>query len=552
MRAPAAETAQAAVELVQELVRLFKVRRLYAADHPQRVEVEATAGARIQAVLDGSGVLDLGVEEEGLRHEGDWVHRLPPGPESIGYLLYREGMRQLTFYPGVETGELTSLLDHLAAAAVDPGSEHDLIARLWNESYAHVRYVFVEQLADEEWSPAAKTDDDGEAWTERPPVELRPEDLEPYEGPQVLRESAPALYSLEEDELARLQAELEAEKARSLDEECLTCIRELLMEPVHDDPAPLLGTIAEMQAAALARDDFAAVLSLHEIFRPYLERGPGHDVREAFGTLRRSALAPPILDRLGARLAAGVTTEDAAARYYSTLGTEDLGTLLRGAGDVKKLCQRPAFAAAFASLATSDPEALARVLTGDEPGAACAAAYVAGLLAVPDLVEPLAGALQSPDAALRREALLALKHFPGDRAVGIIAGAIADPDPTIRVYALRHVTARRYLPALPGVARLFEEQEAALPLPERRLVCEAYGTLGGPEVVDRLAQPLARGWFRKPDPDTASCAVVGLAATGTDRARSLVQRVARSRNPLLRRVAQQALDAWSVRPAAAP
>ncbi|HUP01591.1 MAG TPA: HEAT repeat domain-containing protein [Gemmatimonadota bacterium] len=549
---PGSETLKPAAELVHEIVRVFKVRRLYAAAHPQRVEVEAAAAGCIQELLAEFGAIDLAISEEALTHEEETVYRHPPGPESLAFLLFREGLRRVAFYPGLEPAELATFLDHVAATALTPGTETDLVARLWESNLVHIRYAFVEQLSDQEWVPPAAG---REPFPEHAPIPLRDEELQAIEEPRLLIEGDATLYFLDDADLATLQAELDDEKSRTLVPESLTCLRELLMEPVHEDAGPLLAALAEVQASYLEQDDFDGVRTIHAVFEPCLQRSPeGSADRAAFADMRRSALEPAVLARLAARVDAGATDEAEGAGYYRAFGGEDLRALLSGVPELKKLCQRPIFMEAFAALAETNLPALRAAIAGDDPDVACAAAYLASLLADPCLIEPLGAALGSAESRVRLEALLALKQFQDRRTIEYIARRIDDPDPAVRLYALRHLIAHRHAAALPRVAELVERPpDQGRPLAERRLVFEAYGTLGGEGVVRTLAARLRlrRGLLRKLDPEEAACVVVGLAATRTETGRALVERAARSRHPLIQRVARQAMEAWAERAATA-
>jgi hypothetical protein len=260
---------QAAGELLQEIVRAFKVRRLYSKDHPQRVATESSAAERVAAILEASGPLAVALENGHARIE-DQVVPAPGSEISLVSILYHEGIRELFFHPGLEAGELGRFLDHVAEVAAAPAADKDLLARLWEETLPHIDYAFVERLADHEWIPEAEErvelgEDLGQG-----PVVLEPEDREALEMP-VVPLPDPGAYRLTEEELTRLQVDIEAEKAHGLLHPTLTCLRELVFDPPHDDPAPVVGALADLQEDLLGKDRLMDVRMLHDVFRPYLE-----------------------------------------------------------------------------------------------------------------------------------------------------------------------------------------------------------------------------------------------------------------------------------------
>lgn len=540
----AGSPAQAVGELFQEIVRAFKVRRLYADGHPQRVATETGATERVAAILEETGVLQLSLEDGEVRWEEEIVHA--PGAEgSFADVLYHEGIRELAFHPGLEAAELARFLDHVAEVAAATVTERDLLARLWEETLPHIHYGFVERLADQEWEPEVETRADPETGPGAGPVVLDPEDRAALGIPVVVVPD-PTAYRLTEDELAGLQAELEAERTRGLLHEALTCIRELLFDPPYPDPTPAVDALAEVQAGLLLEGRLAEVRGLHDVFQPYLESPAAEPaVVEAFERLRAAALDGSALGRLVERLAEGRAEEEELAGYLRLFEPARLPDLLGALPEVKRICQRPAIAEVLVSLAARNPEALGAALAaGDEP-VATAAAFLAGAVGDPALATGLAEALSRSEPRVRLEAIQALKQL-GEEAIPMAARAVDDADPGVRVYALRHLIAHRYEPAFPKVAALFDriDREAVSPA-ERRLVYEAFGALGGPRAVEDLAGRMGRrGVFRRGDAETAVCAIAGLAATEAPAGREALEEAARDRDDVVRAAARSALASW--------
>ena len=540
----ASSSVQAAGELLQEIVRAFKVRRLYSEDHPQRTATEAAVAERVARILQDSGALAVSLEEGGARAEEQLVFT-PDSESSLISILYHEGIRELAFIPGLDAGELARFLDHVAAVAAAPGLERDLLARLWEETLPHIDYGFVERLADNEWVPEVETRVGADDGLEVGPVVLEPEDQEALEMPLVPL-SDPTVYRLSGDELARLRADLDDETARGLLHETITCIRELLIDPPHDDLAPMIGALADIQAGLLREGRAAEVHMLHESLRPYLE-SPGVDPRaaEELDRLRGEALDPGVMAQLVGRLEEGQADEEELAGYLGLFGPAQLPELMAALPETKRLCQRTKIAEILERLAAQNPGALEVALTrGAEPVAAVAA-YLAGTVGRPDIGPVLESALERPEPRVRLEAIQALKHL-GESAVAMAARAVDDPDPAVRVYALRHVIAHRYEPAFGKVAALFDRiDEEAESMAERRLVYEAFGALGGSRAVDELARRMKRGVFRRSDREGAVCAVAGLAATRSPASRSLLEEAARDRDQRIREAAEAALTSRS-------
>ena len=536
-----------ATELVQELVRVFKVRRLYGEKHPQRMEIESVAARRLASLLAEGGSVELEIQETSLRTNGEVIYEQAAGPESLAHILHREGLRQIVFHDGLTPDELGGFLDEVTLASQHRMDEDfDLVARLWEKRFVHVQYHFVEALSDEDWRPPVE-ERLSESDKKQLQVHLSEEDLSALDRPPTVLLADPTLYFLDDEDMAELQGGLDDEKGRALFSEVLTCIRELLMDPIVEDISPAIEMIEEIHAEYLGDQIYRRVVEIQEIFAPYVENGRlPQSARDAFARMRQSALDETTLLRLGKRLLAGDLDEVEASRFVMMFGSGNLRLVLTGLPEIKRVCQYPAMVQALGAIAGSDEPGLRAALGSEDPMEAVAAAFLVGLTGDSRHLETLGEALSSDSAEVRRETLLALKGFGGGRALELVSKAVNDSDPSVRLYALRHLVSHRYAPALSRVNERIGRQESDRSLTEQRLLYEAYGALGGEEVVEDLVSRFRRrrGLFRKRDPEETACVLIALGATGSPAAREVVEEARGDKHPLVARVANQVLQSW--------
>ena len=534
-------------ELVQELVRVFKVRRLYGPAHPQRKEVEAVAARRLRALLAEEGSVELDIHDTTLEAGGEVVYEQAAGPESVAHILFREGLRHVAFLDGLSEEELGAFLDEVTLASQQGAdTEFDLVARLWEQRFVHIRYAFVEALSDEDWTPPAE-ERLSEKEKESIRVLLTEDDRTALERPAAVLLADPTLYFLDDDDMAELQAGLDDEKGRALFVEVLTCVRELLMDPVVDDISPAIEMIEEIHEEYLRDEIYRRVIEIHQIFQPYLaEKSVSAIAREAFDRMQSLTLGETTLARLTRRLLAEEIDGAEASAFLRNFGAGRLRLVLAGIPEIKRVCQQPAMVEAFREIASSDEEGIRESLRSEDTQEAVAAAYVVGLTGDSRQLDALGAALSSESPEVRREAVLALKSFGGGRALEFIGPAVDDDDPSVRLYALRHLVSHRYAPALPRVTARMEYADPERSLTEQRLLYEAMGALGGEEVVEDLVSRFRkrRRWFRKRDPEEAACILIALGATGSAAARAVVEEAREDRHLLVSRVASQVLQSW--------
>ena len=76
--------------------------------------------------------------------------------ENLAFVMYRDGLRELSFHRGVEREELDALLEVLASVTRMRGDDQDdLLTLLWSHDWIHLRYRYVEGLPDGTVLPAA-------------------------------------------------------------------------------------------------------------------------------------------------------------------------------------------------------------------------------------------------------------------------------------------------------------------------------------------------------------------------------------------------------------
>jgi hypothetical protein len=144
-----AEISPQAISAVEDALRAFakalRAVQLYLPNNPTRaqsIEQAKQAFARVWPVLSP---LDLQVREASFAVDGRVVYQdVDRGSESLPWLLYRDGLRTLTFHPGFESADLAAVLGVLHKARTATTDDDDLITMLWVADLAHIAYRYVE------------------------------------------------------------------------------------------------------------------------------------------------------------------------------------------------------------------------------------------------------------------------------------------------------------------------------------------------------------------------------------------------------------------------
>lgn len=130
----------AASTLCASLHRAYRDLRFYPPDHPSaRMSMESLTTA-LKSYVDRWGSLTLEVGEENLSLEGESVYSHAESRDNLAFLMFRDGIRSLTFHQGVESTEVESFVDCLAHADDLAQMEYDLVTALWERDYVHIDY----------------------------------------------------------------------------------------------------------------------------------------------------------------------------------------------------------------------------------------------------------------------------------------------------------------------------------------------------------------------------------------------------------------------------
>src|SRR6185436_13358253 len=89
--------------------------------------------------------LALDVTETELRWSGRAVmHEPEKASDSLPWILYKDGIRELRFMRGFEQDELVPLLEIIRRVRLAGPEQDDLLTLLWEHELVHLRYRYIE------------------------------------------------------------------------------------------------------------------------------------------------------------------------------------------------------------------------------------------------------------------------------------------------------------------------------------------------------------------------------------------------------------------------
>jgi len=529
-------------ELLRLLVKAQKAQRLYDGKNAISEKLEADLYARLSDFLESDGEIQLVVLEFHLKCDDDVVYDSADRNDSLAFLLYRDGVRRLSFHPGLELRELQAFLSCLNRVAVLANDQDDLVTLFWEQDFHAIRYFAVEELSHAEDYPRLQEQlASGELSCEG--AEGRGEgvslDLE-----QPVSTVPVEACRLDDTEIEALRAELASEIAMPFQHVVTELAIELtLLEHDDDQRGELVNNLVAIADSLIAEGGLGELAAMEEhldglatmVFRK--EERVGDLAAMFLERLSERARVEAFLEKVDEHHA---PKPEVLTAYLARMGQGCIPSLLTWMGRLSSSAYRRAVTNALLVSPDGGVAAIADNLPLAAPGAnpreqlehrqfvrelLHALSHHPGERALP-VLERLLGAV---DPETRRESFVAISRYPDEAVDEMLVERLSDPDPEIRGTALDSIVRRakkelgqRALERMLGTSTLAEQS-----LAEKRRFFAAVAKLCGDSVLDAFKSQLTGKedrWFAsKKDKELAEAVAHGIRAIGTDDAIALLR-----------------------------
>ena len=541
-------------ERVQELLKLFgkaaRAHQLYLPNNPVYKTAHEALRAGYKPIWDEVDELALGFTENEVKWEGETVlEESTKSSDSLPWIFYKDGVREIRMMRGFETEELDKLLSILQRVRKASPDEDDLLTMLWQGDFVFLRYRYVDLSVD----ASVPVHDGGEALAashEDPRQAVEEEEKESAaSGVVSMSDFDGTLYFLDEKEIEYLQTEVKREYQTDL----------------RQNVIGVLLDIFEQQTEPAIRNEVAEVLD--NLMLHMLSAGQFHNVaylvRESLVAVQRAGeLLPAQRDQLSllpSRLSApealtqllqsldeshDLPSSDDVLELFGQLRGTALGTVLDWLGKLQNARLRPMLEQAALSLAAQNTGELVKLILSPTPHVALEAIKRAGSLQTPAAVAPIGKVLADGNPDLHLACVQALSEIGSPGALQALERAVDDPDRDVRVAAIRVLQSRAYRPALAKLEAMVKGKSVReADLTEKMALFEAYGTLCGEGGVAWLDGTLnGKSMFgRREDAEIRACAAVALGRIKSASAQSALQKAATEKDVVVRNAVSRAL-----------
>src|SRR5688572_26429724 len=123
-------------ELLRQLDKTVRARQLYMANNPSYQGALAKLRATFAPVWNEADSFTLHVTDTAFKFAGVVVHeQAEKASDSLPWLFYKDGLREVTLSKGFEGAELDSLIEIIPKVRRASAEEDDLITILWEHEF---------------------------------------------------------------------------------------------------------------------------------------------------------------------------------------------------------------------------------------------------------------------------------------------------------------------------------------------------------------------------------------------------------------------------------
>jgi len=593
---------QKAREVVLALANTISALKIFPSHHASAVHFRQDFISKLKAFLDQFQKLELEVGEFAFYCQGRPVYQDEISSKSLPFFFYKDGLRVLALYQGMDDQEISEFLDLIRSESAKPAEESDLGNALWLKDLANVQYYapeeFIENRILEERAesmnkkglqiiPQELASRTVEIKVDREKIfsgklELRPEEkqaLESFEDqelpdlPETWQQTlsftegetqAPPgkeevssagektagglaeRVTLSSEEMEFLNRMVEKNRQLSPEEEFLNLMMEILaLEKDRQQYQANLDILRSFYQESIKAGRFEISILLDKKIRELKDLvAPDQPEKipglEAFAASTGSLL---ILDEIRELVDRKIELNYLALfDYLQQFGDRALSFL----GEMYEKIDHPEFRENVRNLVRSkllENPANAAIFI-DEQKPVLTAAVIELMRGLPGhkIIPQFSNFLTLTEAGLKLKAIEALGSFQDEMANKILLGFMNDPEPEVR---LKATSSLRYLGDASRLNQLMKETGSRTfrqkSFEEKKALFEFLGRSRNPEAFNFLRRMyLKKSWLASAT-ELRLCAVAGLEANRSPEALELLRRGEKFLNRRVREAASQAL-----------
>ncbi len=135
--------------LIQTFLQTVKSFRLYETEHPILLRFLDRLKKDFDRYFEEFDSFSLQVGEHQLFYQGKVVYESQDVKESLAFAFFRDGIREIRFFKGLEFREMIDFLNIVRKGDFVNRLEDDLVTLIWEKNFTHLSFTTVEEFLEE-------------------------------------------------------------------------------------------------------------------------------------------------------------------------------------------------------------------------------------------------------------------------------------------------------------------------------------------------------------------------------------------------------------------
>jgi hypothetical protein len=505
--------------LIQTFLQTLKAFRLYEANHPILSKFLERVRKDFDEYFDEFDSFSLQIGEHRLYYQGNVVYENQDVKESLAFVFFKDGIRELQFSKGLEFKEIIDFLHIVRKSDFLNRMEDDLVTLLWEKDFSHITFITVDEFLEgsgiyvpateedlikkseykgsrEEWLQGK--DDEGEA--ERsyaPATEGLEQAINPAPG-----QSLVDACQLTPDEKQAIDREALQEQQPEYIYVLIDNLIEILLHLGEDMDAyeNMISYFDRIIEYLLEQKEVGKVVELLKSLNDTMESMVLKD-KQIFATRRilEKSSSPHNIELLGKAMKGnGEVPSEAILQYFRFLNKQAVEPLCLLLGKLESGKWRKAICDQMVELSREEIQLLSKFLSDPNPYLVSHILYILGRIGDSSAAKYLENLVSHEDLKIREETLQVLNKF-GEKGKDLIQKFLKDSVSGMRARAALFLARNAKVGAVkPLTEIILSEDFYKRDYEEKASFFRALGETGSTEVIPILKKIAKQGrWFQR-------------------------------------------------------
>jgi len=441
--------------LIQTFLQTLKAFRLYEANHPILSKFVERLRKDFDQFFGEFDSFSLQIGEHRLHYRGNVVYENEDVKESLAFVFFKDGIRELQFSKGLEFKEMMDFLNIVRKSDFLNRMEDDLVTLLWEKDFSHITFTTVDEFLDGSSTFVPATEEDlikGSEYTgapeEGPQEDVDEEQDESShvpvrEGLQQVINPAPGQSLVQACQLTPEESEVIHRDARQEEQAdyiyvLIDNLIEILLHLGEDVDAyeNMISYFDRVIEYLLEQKEVGKAVALLKSLNETMESIMMKD-KQIFAIQRilQECSSPHSVELLGKAMKGnGEVKSEPILQYFQFLTKQAVEPLCILLGELESAKWRKAISDQLIELSREETQPLSKFLSDGNPILVCQILNILARIGDPSTVNYLGNLVTHRDLKVREETLQVLDKF-GEKGKDLIQKYLMDPVSGIRAKA---------------------------------------------------------------------------------------------------------------------